>query len=72
MVSEYKKNVYAWEWNELQGSWQHKSGGSQNMAEVRCEWVAGDMWKVTVNVNQTFECMAKHGHSPTWPASANS
>lgn len=72
MVTQYKKDIYAWEWDELNGRWQHKSGGFQNMADVRCEWVAGDMWKVVVQVNQVFEAMTVQNGSPAWPSSASS
>lgn len=72
MVTQYKKDIYAWEWDELNGKWRHKSGGFQNMADVRCEWVAGDMWKVVVQVNQVFEAMTVHGGTPVWPSSASS
>lgn len=67
MIDKYTKDTLISIWDINNGIWKYEDGGEQIMADVKCSWVAGNMWKVTVNVNEVYECTTMDNGSPRWP-----
>lgn len=69
MVAKFTRTYMESVWNGdvMNGEWDVKSSGSALMADVACTHVAGEMWEVSVRVNEDDVRHTKFGDAePPW------